>query len=175
MSGRIENHPLFQKVNSLLSQYEKELKLDEYPLLNKAHDQIKIPRIYLVLSAFGLFLSFLIRFLGLQFISNLVAFYPAYMSFKALQSHEKEDDAQWLTYWVVYGSLGLFESLLDVVFWWLPFYFILKMVFLFWAYSPKSKGASLIYHKVLAPAFDTFEREISDATQNRKQNQQKVN
>jgi hypothetical protein len=50
-----------------------------------------------------------------------------------------------------------------------------QMVFLFWAYYPKSKGASLIYHKVLAPAFDTFEREISDATQNRKQTQQKAN
>lgn len=35
---------------------------------------------------------------------------------------------------VVYGSLGLFESFIDTVFFWLPFYFIAKSAFLVWAY-----------------------------------------
>lgn len=35
--------------------------------------------------------------------------YPAYMSFKAIESSTKEDDTQWLTYWVVFASFSVLE------------------------------------------------------------------
>ena len=39
--------------------------------------------------------------------SNVVGFvYPAYMSFKAIETEDDvDDDIQWLTYWVVFGSV----------------------------------------------------------------------
>jgi receptor expression-enhancing protein 5/6 len=43
-------------------------------------------------------------------ISHLFGFiWPAYKSFKALKSKEEEDDQQWLTYWVIFSLLLLFE------------------------------------------------------------------
>nr|CAD2166968.1 unnamed protein product [Meloidogyne enterolobii] len=38
-----------------------------------------------------------------QLACNITGFlYPAYVSIKAIESHTKEDDTQWLTYWVYF-------------------------------------------------------------------------
>nr|CAD2202700.1 unnamed protein product [Meloidogyne enterolobii] len=38
-----------------------------------------------------------------QLACNITGYlYPAYVSIKAIESHTKEDDTQWLTYWVVF-------------------------------------------------------------------------
>jgi hypothetical protein len=42
-------------------------------------------------------------------------------------SFQVDDDEYWLTYWVVYGSLSVLESFLDAAFFWLPFYFLIKV------------------------------------------------
>lgn len=37
-------------------------------------------------------------------LCSLIGFaYPAYMSFKAIQTADAKDDKQWLTYWVVFS------------------------------------------------------------------------
>ena len=42
---------------------------------------------------------------------NFIVFlYPVYASFKAIKSNNKDDDTQWLTYWVIYGLLSVIES-----------------------------------------------------------------
>jgi len=142
--------------------YDRELKLEQYPALNVAHEKTKLPRIYILLGAAALALLIVIQIFGLSFISNVFAFGPIYWSFKALRSPGKEDDEYWLTYWVVYGSLSLFESFIDGVFFWLPFYFIFKIIFLGWAYHPQYKGAQVIYEKFLGPIFVGVEKEVQE-------------
>lgn len=46
---------------------------------------------------------------------------------KAIDSEEKDDDTQWLTYWVVYAVFGLVEYFTDLVLSWIPFYFLAKV------------------------------------------------
>lgn len=46
---------------------------------------------------------------------------------KAIDSVEKDDDTQWLTYWVVYAAFGILEYFTDLLLSWIPFYFLLKV------------------------------------------------
>lgn len=158
----VQLQPFIDRLKNHLLVYDKELQLDQYPPLNLAHEKTNLPRIYFVIGAAFLAVSIVIQIFGLSFVSNVVAFGPIYQSFKALRSEGKEDDEQWLTYWVVYGSLSLFESFIDGMLFWLPFYFIFKMAFLAWAYSPQYRGAQVIYAKILGPIFVGIEKEVEE-------------
>ena len=48
-------------------------------------------------------------------------------SCKAIDSEDKDDDTQWLTYWVVYAAFGILEYFTDILLSWIPFYFLAKV------------------------------------------------
>lgn len=78
--------------------------------------------------------------------------YPAYASFKALERPEScHDEKQWLTYWVVYGASTSIETLVSPLTCIVPGYNISKMLFLIWMMSPQTKGATIVYDKLLCP------------------------
>lgn len=77
--------------------------------------------------------------------------YPAYASFKAIESHDKDDDTQWLTYWVVYAFFCIMEAFSDTILSWLPFYYVFKFAFLLWAQWPGVNGAGTVYRDILRP------------------------
>lgn len=56
-------------------------------------------------------------------ISDVIGFvYPAYASIKAIESPDKEDDKQWLTYWLMFSLFKIIESILDYLISFIPFY-----------------------------------------------------
>merc|ERR1712126_200283 len=100
-----------------------------------------------------------------QLISNLVGFlYPAYVSFKAIESHRKDDDTKWLTYWTVFGVLSVLDSFADVLLQIIPFYWLAKSVFLAWCFAPiDANGSGVIYRNVVKPFFLKHEKKIDSA------------
>ena len=48
-------------------------------------------------------------------------------SVKAIESVNKDDDTQWLTYWVVYSVFSLGEFFTDILLSWIPLYWFLKV------------------------------------------------
>ena len=57
-----------------------------------------------------------------QLLANTVGFlYPAYCSIKALESSVKNDDTQWLTYWVVFAFFSVVEYFADFIAGWVGF------------------------------------------------------
>ena len=68
--------------------------------------------------------------------------YPAYESYKALESKRTDAAAEWLTYWVIFSLFSVFESVADWLISWIPFYYILKLLFLLWLLLPRFKVRS---------------------------------
>ncbi|KAG9391544.1 TB2/DP1/HVA22-related protein [Carpediemonas membranifera] len=97
---------------------------------------------------------------------NIIQFtYPAYASFKALQTDEPDDDQQWLSYWIIVGIFNILEFFLDIIMRFLPvpFYYEFKILFLLWAQLPFTKGAFHLYKTIVEPWLRKYEGSIDEA------------
>jgi receptor expression-enhancing protein 5/6 len=102
---------------------------------------------------------------GAQFLCNFLGFlYPAYASVKAIESKEKDDDTKWLTYWVVYSAFSLVEFFTDIFLFWIPFYWLLKCIFLCYCMVPFPWNGSLtIYNRFIRPFILKHEKQVDKA------------
>ena len=87
-----------------------------------------------------------------HFLIDLIGFVPPlYYSIKAVETNEKDDDTQWLTYWIIFSVFKLTEGIADFLISFIPFYFLIKVAFLVWCYYPSTKGAQQMYNAVVKP------------------------
>ena len=108
---------------------------------------------------YGLVIIIFMCGLGGSIVARLVGyFYPAFESFKALESIQSRDDRKWLTYWVVFALMTTVEdNILEPIVGLVPFYFLIKMGFLIFLYAPLTNGAQIIYDKAVQPLFKQYE------------------
>ncbi|KAG6407121.1 hypothetical protein SASPL_130104 [Salvia splendens] len=76
---------------------------------------------------------------------GVMLLYPLYASMRAIESPSTLDDQQWLTYWVLYSFLTLFELSCWKILQWLPFWPYMKLIFCLWLVLPIFNGAAYIY------------------------------
>uniref|UniRef100_A0A3Q4B1K7 Receptor expression-enhancing protein n=1 Tax=Mola mola TaxID=94237 RepID=A0A3Q4B1K7_MOLML len=114
-----------------------------------------VRREYIALGLLGFVGVYLLFGYGASLLCNIIGFaYPAYLSIKAIESNVKEDDTQWLTYWVVYGLFSVIEAFSDIFLFWFPFYYVGKCVFLIWCMAPVTwNGSEILYRRVIRPFF----------------------
>ncbi|KAK4203710.1 TB2/DP1, HVA22 family-domain-containing protein [Triangularia verruculosa] len=142
------------KAQQYVGQLDKELA--KYPVLINLEKQTGVPKAYAVLGSVALYFFLILLNLGGQLLTNIAGFViPGYYSLGALFSHNKDDDTQWLTYWVVFSFFTVLESLISVVYW-VPFYYTFKFIFLLWLSLPTFKGAELIFRSFLAPTLSRY-------------------
>lgn len=139
-------------------------QLDQQPLLQKLEDQTGVNKLYLVGGGSAVVVFMIVAGIGAGVISNLVGFaYPAYASFKAVESEDKADDVQWLTYWIVYSFFVIFEVFIDTLLYCIPSYYAFKLGFMAWLFMPSTRGATFIYKQVLEPFLSKHESRIDGA------------
>jgi receptor expression-enhancing protein 5/6 len=136
--------------------------LSEY--LQKFEDKTNLQRVYLAYGLIVVVVLWLMVGYGARLLCNFIGFlYPGYASFKAIESSSKDDDTQWLIYWVVYGAFALAEMVSDVFLFWIPFYWFFKCAFLMWCMSPQTwNGSRFIYYKVIRPFVLRYEDKIDE-------------
>eukprot|EP01083_Nonionella_stella_P000773 2223_1 len=142
-----------ERVQKILT--ETEANLQKIPQLKKVSEATGLKIIYILLGLIVVTLILVYVFSGLRALSTLVGVvYPGWMSLKAIKSKQKDDDTFWLSYWVIYGIFTAFESITDLLLFWIPFYELLKICFYFYLFSPQLKGALTLYYALLEPLVD---------------------
>merc|ERR1712093_66446 len=142
------------KTQHQISQLDKELS--KYPVLNNFEKQTSVPKVYAFLGLVGLYFFLVFFNIGGEFLVNFAGFIiPGYYSLDALFSANKVDDTQWLTYWVVYAFLTVFESLINAVYWF-PFYYVFKFILILWMALPVTNGAQIVFRSFIQPVFSRF-------------------
>ncbi|KAL8440141.1 hypothetical protein Efla_007540 [Eimeria flavescens] len=126
--------------------------LSDSPLAQKAASYTGL-RPSVIVAGIGLFmLVSLGTGLGGGLVCDVAGFlYPAWMSFRAIETPGTEDDKLWLTYWVVYGAFSIVEYFVDFILFWVPFYYLLKFCFLLYLALPCFKGAESVYNIFIRP------------------------
>jgi receptor expression-enhancing protein 5/6 len=119
--------------------------------LKDVEEQTGYSKVFFFVPAVLVIFSVLFLTGGAKLVVDLVGFlYPAYMSFKSMDSGS-EDDTQWLTYWVVMSFFSIFEELFAFVVVMIPFYYFIKIAITVWMYYPSTMGAKIIYEQGLRP------------------------
>ncbi|KPI37811.1 Protein yop1 [Cyphellophora attinorum] len=142
------------KAQHQIGQLDKELS--KYEVLNNFEKQAGVPKVYVILGLGGLYFFLVFFNLGGAFLVNFAGFIlPGYYSLEALFSASKVDDTQWLTYWVVYAFLNVFENLINAVYWF-PFYYTFKFILILWMALPVTSGAQIVFRSFIQPVFSRF-------------------
>lgn len=97
----------------------------------------------------------------------MMLLYPLYASIMAIESPHKEDDQQWLTYWVLYSLVSLVEMAAGPVIAWIPFYATAKLLIASWLVLPQFRGGIILYEKFVRPYLNsatgvTTDQKLSD-------------
>ncbi|XP_024018560.1 HVA22-like protein a [Morus notabilis] len=79
--------------------------------------------------------------------------YPLYASIRAIETKSPIDDQQWLTYWVLYSMITLFELTFAKLIEWIPIWSYAKLIVTCWLVIPFFSGAAYVYEHFVRPFF----------------------
>lgn len=143
--------------------------IDNKELMNKVGVHLNLikkktgqdPKIIIGIFAIALFFTIMGWFD--KYITCIVGIVlPTYWSIKAIETKEGDDDKQWLTYWSVYACFTFFDLFSGWILKIIPFYFILKLLFLVWCFMPNTQGAIIIYDKIIRKYFLKYENKLDN-------------
>merc|ERR1712195_240184 len=114
--------------------------------MESLQDKTGVDKFFLAVAGVVAVLFFIFFGFGAGVLAMLVGFlYPAFSSFKALESQCTDRQR----FWVVYWCFSTVECFLEPFLYFVPFYYPIKLVFLVWLFYPQTKGAETIYNTVL--------------------------
>ena len=147
-----------QKQISLIEKWQNEMNLIQ--------EKTGIKGIYVVL---GLILCVILVYLNIfdSVITNLVGtLYPAFWTIKSIEKNDLSEQKNWLTYWAVFGFFVLIDMFSPIFVKFIPFYLVLKILFLIWMFMPGTNGNKFIYNKVVKKILKKYEKEADEFLKN---------
>merc|ERR1712100_242006 len=117
-----------------------EAALNKIEFMQQLEDKTQVKKLYIAAALAVVTVVFILFGFGAGLLCNFVGFvYPAFASFKALDSKNEGEERNWLIYWVVYSCFCLVEGFLEYVLFWVPFYYPIKLAFLCFLFLPQTQ------------------------------------
>ncbi|KAF8303093.1 hypothetical protein DL93DRAFT_2067018, partial [Clavulina sp. PMI_390] len=152
---QMSTHPAIKQAQDKVAYHVDQLdkELSKYPVAHQFQERTQIPKAWAFIGAVAIALISLFINPLAHPVSNLIGWaLPAYLSVRAIESPGHEDDIQWLTYWVTFGTFTFLEAVaLRMMLYYLPFYYVFKTIFILWLQLPATKGARVLYFSVIRP------------------------
>ncbi|KAF5730148.1 HVA22-like protein a [Tripterygium wilfordii] len=104
-------------------------------------------------SGSGSFLKVLLKNFDVLAMPVVSLLFPLYASIRAIESKSPVDDQQWLTYWVLYSMITLFELTFAKLIEWIPIWPYAKLILTCWLVIPYFSGAAYVYEHYVRPLF----------------------
>ena len=143
---------------SLLEKWQEEMNLIQ--------QKTGIKGIYVVLT---LILSVVLVYYNIfdSVITNLVGtLYPAFWTIKSIEKDDLSEQKNWLTYWAVFGFFILIDMFSPIIVKFIPFYLVMKILFLIWMFMPGTNGSKLFYEIVVKKILKKYETKIDVVVKN---------
>lgn len=148
--------------NEHLAKIGKEI--EKNPHLDMLEKKLNMDKHIIAAGAAFLFILLVFFGIGMGLVCNLIAMvYPAYHSLLCIERFKKEntpgspvhrnDKEHWLSYWVIFGIITVFEAFLETILYMVPFYFAFKGAFMVWCMHPTWRGSSFIYTICIRESF----------------------
>ena len=129
--------------------------------IQKVADTLGMPVRSLIQYTMWTSVAFVMLGVGQEYITNIIGVaYPAFQSFRALESSGMDDDKQWLTYWVCFGAFNIMDQFAGIILRFIPFYFFLKCAFLIFLFHPSTLGATSVYNNFILPQINQYKHHI---------------
>ena len=134
-----------------------------------------MPKEYIAGGGLAVLFVFVVFGMSAGTLCSILGFlYPTYKSFSALEHKATGEVTQWLIYWVIFAFFSIIEVFVDVLLYWIPFYYAFKLAFLLWAMLPRTRGAKFLYDSFLKDFLKSNESKIDAALNNAKVSAEKV-
>ena len=143
---------------SLLEKWQEEMDLIQ--------KQTGIKGIYVVLA---LIFSVILVYYNIfdSVITNLVGtLYPAFWTIKSIEKNDLSEQKNWLTYWAVFGFFILIDMFSPIIVKFIPFYLVMKILFLIWMFMPGTNGSKLFYEIVVKKILKKYESKMDVVVKN---------
>ncbi|GMN41825.1 hypothetical protein TIFTF001_011046 [Ficus carica] len=101
----------------------------------------------------GNFLQVVLKNFDVLALPLVALVYPLYASIKAIETKSRTDDQQWLTYWVLYSLITLFELTFAKLIEWFPIWPYAKLILTCWLVLPHFNGAAYVYKNFVRPFY----------------------
>jgi receptor expression-enhancing protein 5/6 len=82
------------------------------------------------------------------------------MSIKTIESDDNEETNMWLCFWTVFGIFQTAELFLGFIFYFIPYYSIVRILFFLYLMLPQTQGAKTLYTTVFRPTLKKYSPEI---------------
>ncbi|GAB5588417.1 hypothetical protein Unana1_03317 [Umbelopsis nana] len=147
-------------------------ELSKYKVFRDLEAQTKVSKVYLFLGGLAILLVLIFFNIAGELVTDAIAWiYPVIASFKAIETPSVTDDRQWLTYWSIFGAVKIVEYFLNVLLYWVPYWFVIKTIFFLWLALPQFRGAEVLYGQYSrniagkqVPKIDTLKAKVASIT-----------